>query len=351
MHYAGASEEQEYPVGGSVTATRVDSTNERVIGEPGLGNTQHPADGLATNDCPASLLRQGATDQEDQSRVPSGHGWGCRATPVTPTTSPPSHTQQSQELSHAAELGSGPSPGHAPSRSSRPHTPRGVFTESRWGIASTSSMTDTSGASAGDRLLPAESAGVSGSPPQHPPQSGGQGSGPTQGSQLQVARYNRRNDDNMEIDEIESTGPSETPHPPFSAPPNSSCPQHGHGGPASPGPSNDGRRQRNQSQDKLLVDLGEGVKRMNSNLAALNSNLSALNDFVKDSHGSQSKRKGKGRETETRRNDDEGTDADADDEEPVVQGYRPPKRKTQKQNILHVRPFPVWRVLVTLTIL
>jgi len=183
------------------------------------------------------------------------------------------------------------------------------------------SIRSTISTSIGDPLHPAESLGLSGNPPRHPSQSGWRGSGSTQ----------------------------DPPRSPSNAPPNPPHPHNSQNGPASAGPSSSDRRQRSQPQDKLLMDLGESVSRMNSNLEVLNSNLGALNDIVKGSYVSRNK--GKGKATEAQPSEDDNADTDMDDEDPAVREYNPPKRKSARQNNLHVCPFLVRKTLVMLTVL
>ena len=194
---------------------------------------------------------------------------------------------------------------------------RAPFTGSFQNNAPTGSTVSTS---AGDLPRPAEFSGILGGPPQHSPQSGGRSSTPAQ----------------------------HLPRSPPNTPPIPSRPQNGHSDPISAGPSNGDRRQRNHSQDKLLTELGEGVNRMNSNLEVLNSNLGALNNLVKGPYVSRSKKKSRNMEGQPSESDETGTDAD--DEGPTHE-YKPPKRKSRRQNLLHVCSFLIQSALVMLSVL
>lgn len=97
------------------------------------------------------------------------------------------------------------------------------------------------------------------------------------------------------------------------------------------------------------MDLGEGVSRMNSTLEVLNNNLGALNNFVKGSYGSRNKRKS--RTANRQPSEDDETDSGADDEGSTVREYKPPKRKSRKENHLHVWLFLIRRLPVMLTVL
>lgn len=301
-------------------------------------------DALVTNDCLLSSFRQDTSDRDGQSPVP-GVGRQNNKAPSVALTAPIPIIQE-QQFEHAEDgivgLHSDPGPGHTPSQSGRPHTaPHGSLPQHDNPSASSTTNTSSTTSTNNGQSHSAESIGL----PHHPSQSveilpsqpGSSGS--PQDLRLDVARSSRLVDNEMDVDGNGPAGPSINPRSPPSPPPNFSHPQHGRSGPASPGPSNNDRRQRNKSQDKILMDLGEGVTRMNSNLEALNVNLGVLKDFVKESGIPRSKHKR--RNTEAQSSDDDGMDVDADDEEPANRGYRPPKRKTRGQNTLHVRPFTI----------
>ena len=282
-HHTRIAEEQMHPISGSLLIIRQDS-NEGVIEELGQGLVDTAATGVSQ----FFSFRRYDPDKENQSHIPGAREQDHGVTDVTSAVSTPAiQEQQSRGSEHAEngasslQLDSGPS--HAPSRGVQPHPPHGIPV-------------------------------------------GPQLDNPSAGSTINVC--------SMEVDGVECVRLPTTSLSPSNTPPNAPHPQNHGGGPASSGSSNYDRRQRNKSQDKILMDLGEGITRMNDNLEMLNTNLGALKDFVGSSRASRGKQKR--RSAEAQPSDNDGTDAD--DEGTAAREYRPPKRKTQGQNTLHICP-------------